>query len=193
MKTRKKISAKLLAIMLIAALLLPLAWNVPVEAAEAKQIDVLFSHDTHSHLNSFSTIIDGEQKEVDGFRGHPGASVSRGVRHDLLVHLFTAQGNACCRNAGSDPARGIDGAVRAASCSPECDLGKEKRAVCRPRGSCTRRRRKQNKRGCADRPRRSGTSDPLCGRQIPDRHIRPCTDHTDDTIYLRGNTCIRRF
>ena len=38
MKTRKKISARLLAIMLIAALLLPLAWNVPVEAAEAKQI-----------------------------------------------------------------------------------------------------------------------------------------------------------
>ena len=67
MKTRKKISAKLLAIMLIAALLLPLAWNVPVEAAEAKQIDVLFSHDTHSHLNSFSTIVDGEQKEVGGF------------------------------------------------------------------------------------------------------------------------------
>ena len=30
MKTRKKISARLLAIMLIAALLLPLAWNVPV-------------------------------------------------------------------------------------------------------------------------------------------------------------------
>ena len=67
MKTRKKISARLLAIMLIAALLLPLAWNVPVEAAEAKQIDVLFSHDTHSHLNSFSTIVDGEQKEVGGF------------------------------------------------------------------------------------------------------------------------------
>ena len=67
MKTRKKISARLLAIMLIAALLLPLAWNVPVEAAEAKQIDVLFSHDTHSHLNSFSTIVDGEQKDVGGF------------------------------------------------------------------------------------------------------------------------------
>ena len=67
MKTRKKISARLLAIMLIAALLLPLAWNVPVEAVEAKQVDVLFSHDTHSHLNSFSTIVDGEQKEVGGF------------------------------------------------------------------------------------------------------------------------------
>ena len=67
MKTRKKISARLLAIMFIAALLLPLAWNTPVEAAETKQIDVLFSHDTHSHLNSFSTIVDGEQKEVGGF------------------------------------------------------------------------------------------------------------------------------
>ena len=67
MKIRKNISTKLLAVMLIAALLLPLSWNTPVEAAETKQIDVLFSHDTHSHLNSFSTIVDGEQKEVGGF------------------------------------------------------------------------------------------------------------------------------
>ena len=56
MKTRKKVSARLLVIMLIAALLLPLTWNIPVEAAEKKQIDVLFSHDTHSHLNSLSLI-----------------------------------------------------------------------------------------------------------------------------------------
>lgn len=27
----------------------------------------MFTHDTHSHLNSFSTIVDGEQKEVGGF------------------------------------------------------------------------------------------------------------------------------
>ena len=67
MKIRKNISTKLLAVMLIAALLLPLSWNTPVEAAEIKQIDVLFSHDTHSHLNSFSTIVNGEQKEVGGF------------------------------------------------------------------------------------------------------------------------------
>ena len=59
MKTRKKISARLLVIMLVATLLHPFTWNVPVEAAETKQIDVLFSHDTHSHLNSFSTIVDG--------------------------------------------------------------------------------------------------------------------------------------
>ena len=55
MKTRKKISAKLLAIMLIAALLLPLAWNVPVEAAETKQLDVLFSHDTYSFASVHSS------------------------------------------------------------------------------------------------------------------------------------------
>ena len=68
MKTRKKVSAKLLAIMLIAALLLPLAWNVPVEAAETKQSRCFVQPlDTHSHLNSFSTIVDGEQKEVGGF------------------------------------------------------------------------------------------------------------------------------
>ena len=57
MKTRKKISARLLVIMLVATLLLSFTWNVPVEAAETKQIDVLFSHDTHSHLNSFSKSL----------------------------------------------------------------------------------------------------------------------------------------
>lgn len=36
-------------------------------AADTKQIDVLFTHDTHSHLDSFSTIVNGEQKEVGGF------------------------------------------------------------------------------------------------------------------------------
>ena len=47
---------------------LPFVMNIPAEAAEkSKQLDVLFTHDTHSHLNSFSTIVDGEQKEVGGF------------------------------------------------------------------------------------------------------------------------------
>lgn len=49
-------------------MLLPFVMNIPAEAAEkSKQLDVLFTHDTHSHLNSFSTIVDGEQKEVGGF------------------------------------------------------------------------------------------------------------------------------
>lgn len=35
--------------------------------SQAKEVDVIFTHDTHSHLNSFSTIFDGEEKEVGGF------------------------------------------------------------------------------------------------------------------------------
>ena len=59
---------KILVLLLIITMLLPFVMNIPAEAAEkSKQLDVLFTHDTHSHLNSFSTIVDGEQKEVGGF------------------------------------------------------------------------------------------------------------------------------
>ena len=59
---------KILALFLIITMLLPFVMNIPAEAAEkSKQLDVLFTHDTHSHLNSFSTIVDGQQKEVGGF------------------------------------------------------------------------------------------------------------------------------
>ncbi|MEE0136321.1 MAG: 5'-nucleotidase C-terminal domain-containing protein [Blautia stercoris] len=34
---------------------------------EPKQLDILFTHDTHSHLNSFTTIVNGEKKEAGGF------------------------------------------------------------------------------------------------------------------------------
>ena len=51
----------------VAVLLLPVM-DVPVEAANStKQIDVLFTHDTHSHLDSFSTIVNGKQEKVGGF------------------------------------------------------------------------------------------------------------------------------
>ena len=64
MLLRKKILSMIL---IIAILVLPVL-DVPVEAADStKQIDVLFTHDTHSHLDSFSTIVNGEQKEVGGF------------------------------------------------------------------------------------------------------------------------------
>ena len=54
-------------ILIIAILVLPVL-DIPVEAsAETKQLDVLFTHDTHSHLDSFSTIVNGEKKEVGGF------------------------------------------------------------------------------------------------------------------------------
>ena len=59
---------KILSVMLAVAVLLLPVMDVPVEAADStKQIDVLFTHDTHSHLDSFSTIVNGEQKEVGGF------------------------------------------------------------------------------------------------------------------------------
>ena len=37
--------------------------------AEEKQtkVSVLFTHDMHSHLNSFRTIFDGEERTVGGF------------------------------------------------------------------------------------------------------------------------------
>ena len=64
MGTRKKI----LSLLLMIVLLLPVGMGIHVEAAdETKQVDVLFTHDTHSHLNSFSTIVDGKQEEVGGF------------------------------------------------------------------------------------------------------------------------------
>lgn len=54
---------------LTAALLLPLfAGAVELKAnEEPKKVDVIFTHDTHSHLNSFSTVVDGKEVEVGGF------------------------------------------------------------------------------------------------------------------------------
>ena len=58
----------ILSVVLTIAMLMPLAQAVTVKAVDdTKQIDVLFTHDTHSHLDSFSTIVNGEQKEVGGF------------------------------------------------------------------------------------------------------------------------------
>ena len=58
----------ILSVVLTIAMLMLLAQAVTVKATDdTKQIDVLFTHDTHSHLDSFSTIVNGEQKEVGGF------------------------------------------------------------------------------------------------------------------------------
>ena len=58
----------ILSVVLTIAMLMPLAQAVTVKAADdTKQIDVLFTHDTHSHLDSFSTIVNGKQEKVGGF------------------------------------------------------------------------------------------------------------------------------
>ena len=63
-----KIWKKLEVIWLIAVIVLPLMTGMQVWAkTEPKQLDILFTHDTHSHLNSFTTIVNGEKKEAGGF------------------------------------------------------------------------------------------------------------------------------
>ena len=63
-----KIWKKLVVIWLIAVIVLPLMTGMQVWAkTEPKQLDILFTHDTHSHLNSFITIVNGEKKEAGGF------------------------------------------------------------------------------------------------------------------------------
>mgnify|MGYP004456172239 FL=1 len=63
-----KIWKKIVVILLIAVIVLPLMTGMQVWAkTESKQLDILFTHDTHSHLNSFTTIVNGEKKEAGGF------------------------------------------------------------------------------------------------------------------------------
>ena len=63
-----KIWKKIVVIWLIAVIILPLMTGMQVWAkTEPKQLDILFTHDTHSHLNSFTTIVNGEKKEAGGF------------------------------------------------------------------------------------------------------------------------------
>jgi 5'-nucleotidase/UDP-sugar diphosphatase len=64
MKKWKKVVVFILSV----TMLIPLLLGFTVQAADgAKKLDVLFTHDTHSHLNSFSTVINGEKEEVGGF------------------------------------------------------------------------------------------------------------------------------
>lgn len=59
---------KVISLMLMAAIIIGMLPGFQVKAADAsKHLDVLFTHDTHSHLNSYSTVVDGKQEEVGGF------------------------------------------------------------------------------------------------------------------------------
>ena len=65
MKKRKHILIGLL----LAGLMVPQVMPVQTIAAaeEAKQLDIMFLHDTHSHLNTFTTVTADGTKEVGGF------------------------------------------------------------------------------------------------------------------------------
>lgn len=64
----KKIFSSLLLPCLIAIFLLPLVGTAAAAPeSTGKQVDVLFLHDTHSHLNSFVTVEDGQDVTLGGF------------------------------------------------------------------------------------------------------------------------------
>ncbi len=52
---------------LLTILLLPSLQSAAVSDSTAKQTDILFLHDTHSHLNSFLTVEDGQDVTLGGF------------------------------------------------------------------------------------------------------------------------------
>ena len=64
---RKWIVAPVLAGMLLLSSLGSTQMVYGETEASAQEVDIIFTHDTHSHLNSFTTIIDEEEKEVGGF------------------------------------------------------------------------------------------------------------------------------
>ena len=67
-KARKKMKKKLLTSLMICALLFAGLFSGQVSAEkEAKSVDVMFLHDTHSHLNEFATVEDGESQVLGGF------------------------------------------------------------------------------------------------------------------------------
>ena len=61
MKTKKVIITLLMAVLLA----VPFIKNVAAE--ETKTLDVMFLHDTHSHLNPFATVEDGKTQVLGGF------------------------------------------------------------------------------------------------------------------------------
>ena len=64
---RKECTALALAgVLLLAAV--PCAWPVCAqESAPGTTVDIVFTHDTHSHLNTFTTMVDGLETELGGF------------------------------------------------------------------------------------------------------------------------------
>ena len=59
----KKLFAMTVAVLLLFSVLLgiPAAYGQAPETG--KTLDILFSHDTHSHLNTFTTVVEDEEAE----------------------------------------------------------------------------------------------------------------------------------
>ncbi len=83
---RKECTALVLAgVLLLAAV--PCAWPVCAQdAAPGTTVDIVFTHDTHSHLNTFTTMVDGLETELGGFaRMNTLIEAQRAQNPDTLV------------------------------------------------------------------------------------------------------------
>ena len=83
---RKECAALALAgVLLLAAV--PSAWPACAqEAAPGTAVDIVFTHDTHSHLNTFTTVVDGLETELGGFaRMNTLIEAQRAQNPDTLV------------------------------------------------------------------------------------------------------------
>lgn len=83
---RKECTALALAgVLLLAAV--PSAWPACAqEAAPGTTVDIVFTHDTHSHLNTFTTMVDGLETELGGFaRMNTLIEAQRAQNPDTLV------------------------------------------------------------------------------------------------------------
>ena len=67
----KKLFAMTVAVLLLFSVLLgiPAAYGQAPETG--KTLDILFSHDTHSHLNAFTTVVEDEEADIGGFARAP--------------------------------------------------------------------------------------------------------------------------
>ena len=72
-------------VLLLAAV--PCAWPVCAQdAAPGTTVDIVFTHDTHSHLNTFTTMVDGLETELGGFaRMNTLIEAQRAQNPDTLV------------------------------------------------------------------------------------------------------------
>lgn len=83
---RKECTALALAgVLLLAAV--PCAWPVCAQdAAPGTAVDIVFTHDTHSHLNTFTAMVDGLETELGGFaRMNTLIEAQRAQNPDTLV------------------------------------------------------------------------------------------------------------
>ena len=82
-KSRKLLSAFVLALLLA----IPCMYNMAAE--ETKTLDVMFVHDTHSHLNEFATVEDGETQVLGDLQKSRQYSTNR--KKKMRTHFFWMQ------------------------------------------------------------------------------------------------------